>query len=353
MKYQQIAQLLRKRIEHGDYTGKDLPSEIALAQETGVSRMTARKALLELVGKKILVRQKSGRLICNGLESGKQPTVALLTPAWSSSEFDLWRMALERCAAKYKLGIRRVDYVHWDDPAVVETLNSYRGVFLFPGSEDMPDHIRAYLLAHPRLVVLGKDFSRLGILSVYLFPEIHLNRLLDLLRGHGHKKIDCLNIQPMDDIIEGRIRQWRGWLQMNGLKGDLLDGKCAPFSEPTANAYQLMTAVLDKPGVKPKALLCLSINCAFGAVRACVDNGLTPGKDIEICAVNGQGMARYLCPSVTCLEWGNPAVFLDMALQWVKSEKGAWSGPLLLQPDMPTLFLGETTAQYPKTASRM
>ncbi len=344
MKYEQIAELLKKRIAHGDYVGKDLPAELALARETGVSRMTARKALLSLVEANILVRQKSGRLACNRPLTEQRTRVALLTPAWASSEFDMWRSALKVQAEKNKMEVRLVDYVHWDDPALLEVLDSYRGVFLLPGPDELPDSLRERLQRHGRLVALGRDLSQLGILSINLFPAIHLNQLLDLFKANGHMRVDCLNVQPMDSTIELRIRQWRGWLLLNQLTGELHDAGCPPFSHTATAAYTLMSELLTARGPLPKALLCLSLNCALGAVRACLDQGLRPGRDIEICTVNGQGMARYYCPSLTCLEWGEAAPFLDLALQWMKSAEPAWNGPLILQPATPTLFIGETTS---------
>ena len=55
-KFGSISEALSLRIKRGDYKLMPLPTEEALAREFSVSRMTARRAILELLDKKMLFR---------------------------------------------------------------------------------------------------------------------------------------------------------------------------------------------------------------------------------------------------------------------------------------------------------
>ena len=63
--YQQIAAILRARIESGEYLpGRALPSESRLMQEYGVARETARKAIRVLVSEgRVFVVQGRGAYV--------------------------------------------------------------------------------------------------------------------------------------------------------------------------------------------------------------------------------------------------------------------------------------------------
>ncbi len=77
---------LERRIAAGDYMLKDLPGERRLAEETGVSYMTARKAVTCLIERGVLARRPNGTLVggAGGGAAGQGPKVVLLTPAYPS-----------------------------------------------------------------------------------------------------------------------------------------------------------------------------------------------------------------------------------------------------------------------------
>ena len=55
--YTDVMAVIERRIAAGDYMLKDLPGERRLADEVGVSYMTARKAVQALLEKKVLTRR--------------------------------------------------------------------------------------------------------------------------------------------------------------------------------------------------------------------------------------------------------------------------------------------------------
>lgn len=347
-KYKQISELLEKRISHGDYFADELPTENNLALEIGVSRMTARKAIMHLIERGVVIRKENGRLACPPGRKAEVNQVALLAPAWPSMEFQIWRFELERAAMEEGIGLRPIDYVHWDDPAIIQTLEGFGAVFLLPAGGQIPRLVLDRLRHHPRVVVLGQDLSTHGLISINLFPPAHINKLLDLLRDAGCRRIDCLCAQPFDDTTDARIRQWRLWLRLTQSEGQLIAEDSIPYSSTIENADRLVASHLMATTL-PDAIFSVTIGGAIGAVRACVDHGLTVGRDIMVCAVNGQGMNRYLTPSLTCLESGEFSPYLKTIFAWIRDPAQEWDGPTLLQAEEPTLFIGESTGSIKPT----
>ena len=61
-KYLVAADLIARRVKRGDYAFKPIPSEERLSEETGVSRMTLRKAVVHLVKQGVVIRRPNGRI---------------------------------------------------------------------------------------------------------------------------------------------------------------------------------------------------------------------------------------------------------------------------------------------------
>ena len=342
-KYKQISELLEKRISHGDYYNQELPTENRMATEIGVSRMTARKAITHLIERGILKRKDNGRIeICDSIKAA-ETKLAFLAPSWPSSELQIWRNNLEKEVARHGASLRPIDYVHDDDPAIIEAIENFDGVFMLPGAQTFPGKLVERMTNCPKLVILGHDYSWAGIVSINPFPASHIRRLLDIYKTKGVKRVECVCGQPMNSSTELRIREWNLWRRLNQVDGDLITSDIKPSTYAVQNAYKLTADYLKKAKRKPQALFCCSITGAIGTSRACIDAGLKVGKDVLISAVNGEEMNRYLQPSITSLEGKDVRNYLALTIEWMKQAETEWDGSILLEPDSPQLFLGEST----------
>src|SRR3954471_1071077 len=125
-----VVDLLSRRIIQGDYALTALPTERELALETGVSYMTARKAVRQLITRGVLVREHAGRLRLSGQDGGRRVLrVAFLAPSFASADIERWRLALEQAVRGQAVIIRPVLYLHWEDPLVRDCLDGFDGVF--------------------------------------------------------------------------------------------------------------------------------------------------------------------------------------------------------------------------------
>jgi DNA-binding transcriptional regulator YhcF (GntR family) len=346
LKYEKVANLLEKRIQYGDYTVKDIPTERELAQQTGVSRITTRKAIQVLIERKVLARRSNGQLEINRQldNQNRRLQLAFLEPAFHSLYNDVWRSPVEMAADKMKASVRPIDFVHWDDPSIPEALNNFDGVFLLPIAEDFsPEIIDTLRNSQAPLVVFDNDLTEYGIPSAFIFPPVYVQRLLDHLDSLGHRHIDCLNTQPKDQMCVQRIEQWNLWRVKHGYKGRLFDEPVKSYGFSWIQAYEVMGRLLDRGEFTASALFCTTQSVAIGAMRAMYERGLKIGKDVSVCAANDDGTCQYLCPSITCLKKPDILPHITLCLEWMTRGGKNWVGPLLLKSTADPVYIGETT----------
>ena len=347
-KYLDIAKLLETRIRHGDYALMKLPGEVALAEEAGVSRMTARKALEHLTGKGILVKKSNGRREINRHSDSPATRlqVAFLAPAYTSPHADRLRIATERSVHALGGRLRPIEYVHCEDPLIGNTLETFDGVFLVSQPEALSDRVFDLLKGPPcRVVALDVDMTSHGIPSIQIWPPVFIQHLLDHLDQQGHRNIDCFNVQPLHPEIQGRIRQWQLWTALHNVEGELINEPVEIFGDAAHHACSVMKRRLKTGDIKGSALLTLTESAAFGASRALQEAGYKLGRDISLCTVGDTNFYDLFCPSITALAMPDPQPYLQLCLQWMRNRSQPWVGPLLLQPSQPELFIGESTGR--------
>jgi LacI family transcriptional regulator len=348
-KYNQLSNLVKRRILDGDYAIKGLPAERQLALENGVAHMTARRALLQLQEEGFLVRASNGRLEINrgrGTESNARPLqVVFLAPSFNSPAIDRWWDVLESAMLPFGGRMRRLYYRHWEDPLIIDGLKGFDGGFILPCAETIQPEIAEKLrnVTSP-VVMLSDDLSASGIPSLRLIPPVFVQKLLDHLEAQGHTRIACLNAQPRDEVIDDRIAQWQVWMAAHHFSGPLLDEPVQTFQDPTPRAYTLMNRVLSEGKFDASALFCTTHAAAVGAMRALHEHGLRPGYDVAIGLVDGEGQAAYQIPSLTALEAPNILPHLTICLEWIARGGKDWKGPLLLQPTDIPLVIRESTS---------
>ncbi|MBN8712001.1 MAG: hypothetical protein BGO12_06245 [Verrucomicrobia bacterium 61-8] len=343
--YKNVANLMRRRILHGAYALKSIPSERQLAEEIGVNYMSVRRGLRLLEKDGLLMRGEDGRIEIRRARQGQKThfNFGLLMPTFKSSAMGLWRIALEKACSRLPCNIRPVVYLHWDDPVLLSAIKGFDGIFLSPLPAPLPESL-AIRLRPPTssVVVLDEDFSGYGIPSIQIFPSLFIHRLLDHLKALGHKKIGCLSTQPDNPEIRERINQWRLWKEMNGIEGALENHPVPPHGDPIQQAYKIMSRrPLDAR--EETGWFCTTTPAALGLMSALTDLGRRIGHEIAVCSANGEGIAAMFDPPLTALEAHDPGPFINQCLDWMTEGGQIWRGPLLMRPtDVPLAIRGTT-----------
>jgi DNA-binding LacI/PurR family transcriptional regulator len=341
-------QTIEKRIAHADHIMAGIPSERQLADELGLSRNTVRIAVQHLMEKGVLVRQDNGRLNVAPTNGPKLRTLCFIAPSGLSSDADEWRQSVEGLLdgmfQGYDVTLRTATQGHWGDPVIQEVLSSFDGVFFLAPAEKIPDWLLVKMKdSSARVVVLDQDVSAAGLPSVVLFPPASENKLFDHLYNLGHRQIDCLNTQEKGAVVEGRMSVWRDYIKARGISGRL---HSLEKRKPVESAYELIRDTLHAGLPLAPALFCTTGPAAIGAMRALYEGGLKVGVDVSVCAVNSEGIGRYLMPTLTALESPPRSLYLRHASEWMINGE-EWRGPLLIQPDDIPLFQGESTGPVP------
>ncbi|HEX7008845.1 MAG TPA: substrate-binding domain-containing protein [Phycisphaeraceae bacterium] len=348
-KTKHILSILEKRICHGDYLLKELPAERELAEEIGVSRVTVRRVMEQLLERGLLERQSNGRLVVRRTPHQRSLRLALLVPSVLSHDVELWRLGLEQVAAEYAAGVRTMLYVHWDDPVIFDAIKVFDGVFLNPNSEPIPVRILdRFKQAGRSLIVIGQDLTSLGIPSLVMFPPAAVWTLLDKLAELNHKRVDCFNVQTIDPCIQARIEQWNLWRASRRMQGELLGKPVQAYTSPLPQAHRQMLELLDAGMVKGTALFCTTVPAAMGALRALRDRGIHVPRDMSVCVVNDEGFAPYTYPSLTSTSLPDLRPYLSLCLEWLSQPDKQWMGSLLVQPKENPLYEGESVGPAPR-----
>jgi DNA-binding LacI/PurR family transcriptional regulator len=344
-KYTEVMSVIKRRIREGDYLLDSIPGERKIAEETGVSYMTARRAVQELLDEEVLIRQPSGSLdVHPGFTKQNKPAeVVLLCPSYPSSYLTQLRGLVSEFADKRNVRLRPAQFVHWDEKTVLEAVDQAKGTFIIPYGPEIPPRLLEPFRSN-KVVILDGDFARDGLPSIRLFSDRCIERVLEHLYRLGHRRVDCINTQNHNPEIDRRIAIWESWVRRKGLKGDLRDDPAPVFTDPTVFAYRLMSRLVDDKQAKATAFIGTTCPAAIGAIRACWERDLRVGKDLSICTVNIEPPAEFFCPSITGLNTPDLSGVIGKCFDWFASRM-SWRGPQLLEPKESSLFEGESTGR--------
>jgi DNA-binding LacI/PurR family transcriptional regulator len=350
-KYLGIAEMLIERLERGDYALRKLPSEMELAEETGVSRMTARRALTHLIEAGVLKRGANRRLeIATPGGGGQVHQIAFLMPPVISEDVQAWQWAAEQAVGSIGGVLRPIVYTNWNDVLLSGALKGFDGIFLMQAGVPVPDAAITVLKNSPNPVVsLDLDLSERGIPSVWLFPEKAVWRLLDHLHALGHRRVACFHSCEMNEVFRQRIDYWLRWKAKRGLDGELFNrpGTTGSIDYGAVQAERVFGRLLDSGRLHDTALVCTNVWTALGANRAIQQRGLTAGRELSLCAINDEMLAPWVTPTLTALRMPDPSDMLERCVRWMADGSRPWHGPRLLVPRKVPLFHGESTGPAP------
>jgi DNA-binding LacI/PurR family transcriptional regulator len=349
-----VARLLEARIREGEYGVEALPAERELAVELGISRVTIRRVLSDLEERGVLQRLPNRRLVAaTGAEAKttKLP-MALLTPSMVgetvSSDQMQWFHSVAAVAAETDTRVHLQQYFHWGDRIVTEVLKDFEHVFLIPSAETMSKEVRDLIQGKPGLVSLSVDMTELDVPSILSFRPEDVDLVLGHLGTRGFSRMDCLNVQGRDSVINYRIQRWRSYLEDHRLDGQLFEIAWEPGENVFGVAVEGAKQALSQIQIEANALFCTTLPGAIGAIQALSGRGAKIGRTFAVGTVDGEALGQYMLPGITCLQRPDVKPLIRRVVDWM--QKGSKPDPHLglLCPDSTALFVGESSvAQAP------
>lgn len=186
---------LAREIRIGNFTrGSVLPPERELADQIGVSYMTLRKAVGELVKEGLLERnQGSGTFVRNEISEHKvQKVLGLVMPAWSAPE-NLDTVMHYSKACEDANWLLKVIYVRsWEDRSILDLYQACDALVMMIIEEmtNMPSYLLGKLRSSAKPVAIsGGTAEYIGRDSVYYRNDSRMEEPCDRLYALGHRRI--------------------------------------------------------------------------------------------------------------------------------------------------------------------
>ncbi len=333
--YQQLKAHLLAQIQGGQYQpGDRLPAEPQLAERFGVSRMTANKAILELVSEGVLSRRKRyGTFVADpraAINREFRPVVAVDESiiALEDEYFQGLFWALHDELAAHNVALQSVRV------GAVERAEHYAGLNANPLiTVGPPKTMLNGLLEHARtgarVLLLGAAWQGFGIVAIdsdnVLGSAIAVQHLVSL----GHRRIAFVGAYPDDSNTIDRVRGFKGALASLGYPYDERLTIVSPkllADDPTA------TAALEGLLVGRNActgVFAAGSHIAMEVISICRNLGLRVPEDVSVIGYDDPPFAQRSFPALTTIRQPLEAMVraaADLVMQptWTEPSKGQY-----------------------------
>ena len=203
------------------------------------------------------------------------------------------------------------------------------------------------------MVAISEDLTHLGIPSVVLFPPKCIKTMMRRVKQLGHRRIDCLNVQGHNAITLARIGEWRTSCREADVLGELCDEPHVGEESIFAVGVRVAREWVERHKDNSTSVFCVTLPAALGVLRVARDFDLEIGKDLSIFTVDGEGIGKFLTPSITSFERPNAQPYLSECFEWIAlgGKRSEWRRSLLIEPRNLRLFEGESIGPPPLSRS--
>jgi DNA-binding LacI/PurR family transcriptional regulator len=363
-KYIRVRDALAGAIRNGEYTaGQKLPGERALAIQYGISYMTARRAVSELVEQGLLDRRPwEGLFVAVPVNASN---VDVTPPANGTTTLNIITVGhepphvntLKRLASKYAEGhgwftrYVRIDQPG-DDHAIGCILGGGLSLLIIPDDATMRGPVgEAVQQVNGRAVLIGNRMDNLGVPSVMADDTQAIGLAVQHLRDNGHTRIGMLCDYINHPVTSVQVAKWRSCFasecSAQDLDERLIVVDTPRFDCPTENAYRRMREYLNEHGGAITALVCTGDESAVAAMSACRDAGLAVPEDLSIIVSGDSSLAAHCNPALTCIDV-NLELHVQIAGEMLeRSLTGRLSAADRLRLIEPRLIARESVARCP------
>ncbi|HEY3331804.1 MAG TPA: LacI family DNA-binding transcriptional regulator [Capsulimonadaceae bacterium] len=309
-KHKLVRDGLQQSIMSGEFAaGEQMPGEHVIAKRFGVSYMTARRAVCDLVEADLLER-RSGKGTYVRLRTDMSPTVAtlnLITTAYDGSMVrDFIRNGFHLADSRgWRANIVRLGPGQQDLAVKAVREGDYSIVMLddIPTTSALAEAMRGQ---SDRTVVVQFRKAYQGVPAVMYDESATIDLAVRHLREAGHQRIALV---PQAPPIESGIRQrsrWRELMSERFSEADidamLIEIDVPLFRCPSQQAYEAIRSYLSRETVPVTAMITLGDEIAIGVMQACRDAGRSVPESISLVNVGDSPLLAMANPAVTAVD---------------------------------------------------
>lgn len=311
-KYKILRDELIRAVRSGEFAaGQRLPSERELAARFGVSHMTARQAVTDLVDYELLERRSRSGIYVHENSREKLSTTTLNLICFASDDSTTTQFLKFGNLYAQKRGWRvRMTRSHegYERP-IVRSVQAGEPSFIFLDLPGLSKHLReAMIHANGRAIMIGNRMDDLGVPSVMADDRLAIRMAVSHLQAAGHENIALLYYWAEHPVISVQIDEWKKCLAPKTspslLEKLLIEVEQKDFHSGAEAGYDAVAQYLQRPDAEATAILCLDDTIAMGAIAACRDRGLKVPEDMSfVCAMDSDIM-HFSNPGVTVIDVG-------------------------------------------------
>lgn len=309
IKHRQVREAITEAIREGEFApGQKLPAERDLAERFGVSYMTARRAVTDMVEADLLERRpREGTFV--RIHSARRLSTVTVHLICSAADNAVSRQFL-------RFGARRIEEKGWRPHALrwqseelragVRALeDGHSAIVLAAGPELQGPFGEAMQKAAGRAVLIGNRLDGVGVPSVLADDAQAIRVAVTHLREQGHSSIALVSDHPDYAVDRVQIAAWRACFPKESAKTldrRLILARTPRYGSQPDCAYQAIARYFNAPRADATALLCLSDEMALAAVAACRDAERPVPQKMSIIATGDGPLLAFASPSVTSID---------------------------------------------------
>ncbi len=309
-KHRVVRQALTESIRRGEYKpGERIPAERDLAEIYGVSYMTARRAVTEMVEVDLLRRRpREGTFVPpRSVKRLAAKTVHLVCPGFGSPMMRTFLQAGDQQAEARGWRTEVIQLHHSQVRPVARALEGGDMMVMLPSGPDLETTmVETLQKAEGRAVLLGNRFDHLGIPSVMADDAEGIRLAMEHLQGFGHREIAIMTATPDHNVDRVQIAAWRAaspadWDEEHFAKRTIRV-ETPRHESHDDTVYQALGEYLAADNGETTAILCLLERMALPALAACRDAGRAVPDKMSLIASGNNPTLAYAHPPVTCID---------------------------------------------------